>query len=123
MIAAFSCPRVKQVLAVMREGMPNTHIVLLGLLPRDIILGSGAFEWPNRMSRAIALANYDYKVSCAQEPSVGNSSWHKCLCLSRPLNDATNCSPCCVRVHVHDDELLIENAKLLSSSANTRSLS
>ena len=56
----------------MREEMPNAHIVLLGLLPRDARMNTGAYEWPNHMSRAIALANYDYKVRCANAPLLCN---------------------------------------------------
>ena len=65
--------RVQKVLALMREEMPKAHIVLLGLLPRDARMNTGAYEWPNHMSRAIALANYDYKVSCAKRAFTGQS--------------------------------------------------
>ena len=55
--------RMRHVLAYMRAALPNTHIVVLGILPRGgwTLPGSG-YQWPNRMTSAIQLMNNNSQV-------------------------------------------------------------
>ena len=52
-------------LAELRTRLPNTDVILLGILPRDahVLSGPPAYEWPNRMSEAISMANHALQVS------------------------------------------------------------
>ena len=52
-------------LAELRTRMPNTDVILLGILPRDahVLSGPPEYEWPNRMSEAISNANHALQVS------------------------------------------------------------
>lgn len=62
--------RLKGALSLLREKLPETQIVLLGLLPRDahVLSGPPIFEWPNRMSNALALANSEFEVGSHTQP-------------------------------------------------------
>ena len=61
--AAHGC-RVQNVLLLLRDGLPDAHIILLGILPRDAVVTAPthAYQWPNRMSDAIMLTNFEYEV-------------------------------------------------------------
>lgn len=57
--------RLVAVLAEFRARLPNTDVILLGILPRDahVLSGPPAYEWPNRMTLAIQTANHELQVS------------------------------------------------------------
>ena len=55
---------MRQALWLLRSKLPHTHVILLGILPRDayVLSGPPAYEWPNRMTKPIAQANREYEV-------------------------------------------------------------
>lgn len=64
-LTIFFCCRVTAVLSEFRARLPNTDVILLGILPRDahVLSGPPAYEWPNRMTQAISSANQKLQVS------------------------------------------------------------
>lgn len=63
--------RVHKIVEILREGTPNTEIILLGLLPRDahVLSGPPIYEWPNRMTSSLDLVNLEFKVQNIKAPS------------------------------------------------------
>lgn len=57
-----------------RERLPQTEIIMLGILPRDahVLSGPPAYEWPNRMTKAVAVANEELQV-CETEDTCRTS--------------------------------------------------
>lgn len=62
--------RVKEVISEFRARLPETDVLLLGILPRDahVLSGPPAYEWPNRMTKAIDAMNLDFQVT-AEDPT------------------------------------------------------
>ena len=73
--------RLVAVLAEFRARLPNTDVILLGILPRDahVLSGPPAYEWPNRMTLAIQTANHELQVRLSRLSLI---ELHACLCLT-----------------------------------------
>ena len=50
--------RIRHIVALLRQALPDADIVLLGILPRGgWTLGDDIYQWPNRFSQPIAAVN------------------------------------------------------------------
>ncbi|KAK9818980.1 hypothetical protein WJX81_005038 [Elliptochloris bilobata] len=74
--------RTRDMLAVVRRALPDTHVVLMGVLPRGASLGGrNAFTWPNRFTNAIAALNARYESFAEGDPMI-----HYLYCSDRFVN-------------------------------------
>lgn len=74
--------RFVDVLAVMKNAMPGTHIIIQGLLPRGADFGAGRYDYPNNYTAAENILNAEYQVAYV---NIGS------LCRGK-VNDAVKCA-------------------------------
>ncbi|BDA50220.1 hypothetical protein COCOBI_15-3490 [Coccomyxa sp. Obi] len=64
----FAALQFQQLLEVMRQGMPGTHIVVQGLYPRGADMQANKYVWPDNFTYARNLINADYQAQHCSIP-------------------------------------------------------